>query len=81
MKTLNCDQVLSACSDGKNKQFKAAHSTVTFQCTGQGNSLKIQASWPENTKSLNIEQFKNRYHSQLFTLESINVSNKQEVSS
>ena len=69
MKKLNCEQVLSACSDGSCPSFKHAHNTVTFKCKGKGYELKITPSWPEKSPALSADEFRKHYHTHEFVVE------------
>ena len=76
MKKMNCEQVLSACSEGKCVSFKHAHNTVTFSVAGKGEQLKITPSWPKETKPLSADEFRKQYHTHDFTVEATEQSKK-----
>lgn len=66
MKKMNCEQVLSACSDGSCTAFKHAHNTVEFAVSGKEKSVKITPSWPKDSKPMSADEFRMVHHTHEF---------------
>jgi hypothetical protein len=65
-KTISAEQALSAAARGELKQLKCAHNSVTIDVSGKGDAVKFVPSWPKDSKALDAEGFRAKYHTFVF---------------